>query len=141
MFYPELVLAHHVYFAKLASFPVDSQLLLAGILCYVFGHLVMFEGSSTLFTRLEMMRKIALVEEMLGEVPQVYQRVASLTVGQNFALSDVVIFLIFEGLAAVCANIVLLNLFAFLVSFKHSDFSLSIIQPIQFAVLEGLFVD
>ena len=55
MFYPELVLAHHIHFAKLAPFPVDSQLLLAGILCNVFGHLVMLEGSPTLFTGLKVM--------------------------------------------------------------------------------------
>lgn len=55
MFYPELVLAHYVHFAKLASFPVDSQLLLAGVFCYVLGHLVMPEGSPTLFADFKVM--------------------------------------------------------------------------------------
>lgn len=50
------------------------------------------------------------------------------------------VFLVFEGLAAVCANIILFSLLAFLVSFEDPDFALSI-QPVQFAVLEGLFVD
>ena len=51
------------------------------------------------------------------------------------------IFLVFEGLAAVCANIVLFSLLAFLIAFEDPDLPLSIFQPIQFAVLEGLFVD
>ena len=85
---PKLVFSHHVTTAKLASFPIDSQLLLTSIFTHVLVDLSDLESQAALFAPSEHMRFVTLGKHVFSIFPYVNQRVTLFTVSQDLAVHD-----------------------------------------------------
>ena len=118
---PELVFPHHVSPTELASLPVDSEFLLAGVVGHMLVDFSQFEGQATLLADPELMRTFTLAEQVTSEFTEVDERVALLAMSQYFALLEVVVFRIIEFAAAVSAAVILSLLCILLVVFKNPD--------------------
>ena len=71
MFYPELILAHHICTTKLASLPVYSLHLPADIFCNMPIYLLHREGQSTFLAFSELTRILTLFKKMVGKISKV----------------------------------------------------------------------
>lgn len=128
MLEPKLVLGQHVLRTKLAPLPVYALLLPAEVPADMLVALLKLEGQSALPAGREHMRLLAVVEQVVRELPDVDEPSAFLAVGQELAFGEVVPLYLVEGLVAVLAVLVL-------------GLLLGLLFRCIWWVLEGLLVD
>jgi hypothetical protein len=122
MFDPKFILSKYVFTAKLASFPVESFLILADISPNVFVALFKLKRYLALLARRKHVGVLALIQQMMGKLSNIDISVTFLTEDKYLAIAYIMFALILEILRAIRAltllleREVLVNFYLFLAS-------------------------
>ena len=141
MFNPDRILTKNIIWTKLTSLPIQSFLGLAEIIRSMNIYFAYVEGQSTFVALSEWTWVFTFFKQMCSEITKVNYTITFLTMSKEFALSQIVSFLIFCGfitLAAVCANIVFLGLFLYF-TFKNSY--LAVLKFVEITLLKRWLID
>jgi hypothetical protein len=122
MFDPKFILSEYVFTAELASFQVESFLILADISPHVFVALFKFKRYLALLAWRKHVGILALIQQMMGKLSNIDIAVTFLTENKYLAIAYIVFALILEilrtirALACLLERVVLVNFYLFFAS-------------------------